>query len=102
MKGYVSMRSKDLRELRKAFQELRGSIDGFVKNASRTGRGKKVARKKVSVKNEEFDDEDIDEYDDEDIEDLGDEGGEDDDLDTESVIETAEAIVDMVEPPLKS
>lgn len=104
------MRSKELKELRKAFLNLKGSFDEVMKSSS--SRGKKVSRKKVSVKNEDYDDEDIEDdvededeadFEDEDIEDYSDEdldaedSGLDEEPDEESVVETAEAIVDMVE-----
>lgn len=90
------MRSKDLRNLRKAFENLQGSFDAVLKSTK--SHGKKAATKKVSVKNEDYDDledEDIDDYGDEDLDDgddLGDAGDDD-----SSVLETAEAIVDLVE-----
>lgn len=88
------MRSKELRELRKAFENLQGSFDEVMK--SNKAGTKKAARKKVAVKNEDFEDEDIeDDVDDYDFEDDGDEGEAEDGDD--SVLETAEAIVDLVE-----
>ena len=90
------MRSKDLRNLRKAFENLQGSFDEVMKSTK--SRSKKAASKKVAVKNEDFEDledEDADDDYDEDVDDGGDLGGaEDDDA---SVLETAEAIVDLVE-----
>lgn len=92
------MRSKDLKELRKSFDDFYGSLGEVVKNTRKRG---KVARKKVSVKNEDFEDS----YDDEDIEDediddedIDDEEYTEEDLDLEeSVIDIAEAVVDMVD-----
>ena len=59
------MRSKDLRNLRKAFLNLQGSFDEVLKSNSKPRTGK-AARKKVSVKNEDFEDlgdeEDVDDY----------------------------------------
>ena len=94
------MRSKDLRNLRKAFENLQGSFDEVMKSTK--SRSKKAASKKVAVKNEDFEDledeevgddydEDIDEGDD--LDDAGDAGFEDD----ADVLATAEAIVDLVE-----
>lgn len=90
------MRSKDLRNLRKAFENLQGSFDEVMKSTK--SRSRKAASKKVAVKNEDFED-----LEDEDLEDedFGDEGVEDADTSSDEsdadVLETAEAIVDLVE-----
>ena len=90
------MRSKELKELRNACAALQGSIEGVIKNTKARG-AKRIARKKVAVKNEDFEDEFGDE-------DLGDYEGDADegdeaDFDEGSIVDTAEAIVDMVESP---
>ena len=91
------MRSKDLRNLRKAFENLQGSFDEVMKSTK--SRGRKAASKKVAVKNEDFDEDFADE--DLEDEDLGDEDVEDSDVATDEsdadVLETAEAIIDLVE-----
>ena len=97
----IFMRSKDLRNLRKAFENLQGSFDAVLKRSAKPS--KKTPAKKVSVKNEDYDDledEEDEDYADDELEDDGDvdagldaPAGDDD----SSVLETAEAIVDLVE-----